>query len=200
MLGIRYIKVPPTTWVMQFRDGKIRYEGSGTSFFYFGPRSTIVAVPIASTDVPFMFSESTADFQQVTAQGHLTYRVADPKKLAALLDFSLRPDGKYATEDPSRLSQRIALAAQSAIRAEIQSRALRVALVEADAVARAVRTSLAASPSLQALGIELLGRCRRRPRRSKRKRASACFAKRTTRSTAAATTRWSRSARSARTS
>ena len=157
MLGIRYIKVPPTTWVMQFRDGKIRYEGSGTSFFYFGPRSTIVAVPIASTDVPFMFSESTADFQQVTAQGHLTYRVADPKKLAALLDFSLRPDGKYATEDPSRLSQRIALAAQSAIRAEIQSRALRVALVEADAVARAVRTSLAASPSLQALGIELLG-------------------------------------------
>lgn len=157
MMGVRYLKVPPTTWVMQFREGRIRYEGSGTSFFYFGPSSTIVAVPIASTDVPFIFAEATGDFQAVTVQGHVTYRVADPKKLATLLDFSVKPSGGYATDDPQKLPQRISLAAQGAIRAEIQARPLRVALVEADAVARSVRAVLSASPGLIALGIEILG-------------------------------------------
>lgn len=157
MMGVRYLKVPPTTWVMQFREGRIRYEGSGTSFFYFGPSSTIVAVPIASTDVPFIFAEATGDFQAVTVQGHVTYRVADPKKLATLLDFSVKPSGGYATDDPQKLPQRISLAAQGAIRAEIQARPLRVALVEADAVARSVRAALSASLGLMALGIEILG-------------------------------------------
>ena len=27
MMGIRYVKVPPTTWVMQYREGKIVFEG-----------------------------------------------------------------------------------------------------------------------------------------------------------------------------
>lgn len=157
MLGIRYLRVPPTTYILVFRDGKIRFEGTGTSFFYFAPRSTIVAVPVASVDVPFMFGETTADFQAVTLQGHLTYRVADPKKLASLLDFSLNAQGKAASEDPARLSQRVSLAAQSAVRAEIQSRPLRAALAEGDAIARASRAALLSSPALTILGVEVLG-------------------------------------------
>jgi hypothetical protein len=47
-----------------------------------------VAVPLASADVPFVFPETTADFQSVTILGQLTYRVADPKRLASLLDLS----------------------------------------------------------------------------------------------------------------
>src|SRR5438105_4806027 len=138
MFGVRYMKVPRTTFVLQFRDGRIQREGTGTSFFYFAPRSTLVAIPLGSTDVPFMFGESTADFQSVTVQGHLTYRIAEPKKLAQLLDFTIRPGGAYATEDPQRLPQRIALAAQDAVRAEIQMRPMRTALVEVGPIARSV--------------------------------------------------------------
>src|SRR5690242_6686376 len=103
MLGFRYIKVPPTTFVMQFRDGKVRREGSGMSFFYFAPSSTIVSVPVGSTDVPFIFPEVTADFQSLTVQGSLTFRVADPRKLAAILDFSLKANGAFASDDPAKL-------------------------------------------------------------------------------------------------
>ena len=156
MLGFRYIKVPPTTFVMQFRDGKVRREGSGMSFFYFAPSSTLVAVPVGSTDVPFIFNEVTADFQTVSVQGSLTFRVADPRKLAAILDFSLDSSGKYASDDPAKLPVRAAHAAQTATRAEIQARPLRVAIVEADAIARAVRAALVAMPALTAAGIEVL--------------------------------------------
>src|ERR1700736_6197935 len=93
MFGIRYFKASPTTFVLQFQNGFAKREGTGLSFFYFAPSSTLVAVPVGSTDVPFIFNEITNDFQAVTVQGHLTFRVADPRKLAALLDYSLLPCG-----------------------------------------------------------------------------------------------------------
>src|SRR5262245_39957178 len=157
MFGWRYIKVPPTTFVMQFVGGRVKREGTGLSFFYFAPRSTLVAVPVGSTDVPFIFNETTADFQAVTVQGHLTYRVSEPTQLAEVLDYSLKPGGGYATEDPDKLPLRITYAAQTATRAEVQSRPLRAVLVEADAIAERVRAALADSQALAALGVELLG-------------------------------------------
>jgi hypothetical protein len=157
MFGFRYIKVPPTTYLMLFRGGDVQREGTGLSFFYFAPSAIIVAVPIASTDVPFIFSEVTADFQAVTVQGHLTFRIADPRKLAELLDYSLAPIGGYRTDDPDKLPLRITHAAQTATRAEIQGRPLRNVLGEADAIAQRVRAALTASPALEALGVEVLG-------------------------------------------
>ena len=156
MFGVRYFKAGPTTFVLQHVNGRVRREGTGLSFFYFAPHTTLVAVPVGSTDVPFIFNEVTADFQAVTVQGHLTFRVADPRKLAALLDYSVAGGG-YATDDPDKLPLRITHAAQTATRAEIQGRPLRAALVEADAMAQRVRTALADSPTLAALGVELLG-------------------------------------------
>src|SRR3954464_9422210 len=100
MFGVRYFKAAPTTYVIQYAGGKVKREGPGLSFFYFAPQTTLVAVPAGSTDVPFIFSETTADFQSVTVQGHLTYRVVDPRKLAGLLDYSLTPSGEYASDDP----------------------------------------------------------------------------------------------------
>lgn len=157
MFGVRYIKLPPTTFVMQYTNGRVHRAGTGLSFFYFAPRTTLVAVPAGSTDVPFIYNETTADFQAVTVQGHLTFRVADPRKLAELLDYSLLPNGRYATDDPDKLSLRITHAAQTATRAEIQSRPLRSVLIEADAIAQRVRAALASSPALEALGVTVLG-------------------------------------------
>src|SRR5262245_25570980 len=139
MLGLRYYKSAPTTFVMQHAGGRLRREGTGLSFFYFAPRTTLVAVPVAITDVPFIFNETAADFQAVSVQGHLTYRVADPKRLSALLDYSLKPGGGYASDDPEKLPLRITHAAQNAMRAEVQSRPLRAVLLEADAIAARVQ-------------------------------------------------------------
>lgn len=77
MLGIRYIKVQPTDFILQYRRGKLIHEGAGLSFFYFAPNSSLVLIPVASTDIPFIFEGVAIDFQEVTVQGQLTYRVSD---------------------------------------------------------------------------------------------------------------------------
>src|SRR6185436_1893307 len=103
MLGIKFIKVQPTSYLLQYRGGKIVREGSGLSFFYYAPTTSLVAVPVASSDVPFIFQETTADFQSVTIQGQVTYRVSEPKRLATLLNYTLEPNGEtYTSEDPEK--------------------------------------------------------------------------------------------------
>ena len=89
-MGIRYMKAPPTTYVLHYSGGRLKQEGSGLSFFFYAPTSVIAAVPVGSVDVPFAFNEAAADFQAVTIQGQLTYRVADPKRIAGLDHGAIR--------------------------------------------------------------------------------------------------------------
>jgi hypothetical protein len=77
MLGFRFIKFQPSEYVLKYSNGKIVKEGVGLSFWYYVPSTSIVVVPVGSSDVPFIFEETTSDFQTVTVQGQITYRIVD---------------------------------------------------------------------------------------------------------------------------
>jgi regulator of protease activity HflC (stomatin/prohibitin superfamily) len=151
-----YIKAAPTTHILHYLNGKLRREGPGLSFLYFRPASTIVAVPLASTAVPFVFNEVTADFQTVTVQGQLTYRVADPHRISALLDFSIRPNGSYESDDPDKLDERLIQTLQIVTRERVQPRTLRDVLGSSDAIQREVLAGARAAEAITILGIEVL--------------------------------------------
>ncbi len=156
MFSIRFVKAAPTTYVLHFQKGRIRREGAGLSFSYYGPTSTIVTIPLASADAPFAFQESTADFQSIAIQGQLTYRVADPKRLAALLDFSIGPQGVYRSEDHRKLTERLVHTTQTLMRAETQRLGLREALTSSGQLSVAVLAGLKSSEAVAQLGIEIL--------------------------------------------
>jgi hypothetical protein len=156
MLGFRFVKVPPTTFVIQFRSGKIVRSGAGLSFFYFAPNSMLVQIPMASADVPFVFNEMTADFQDATVQGELTYRISDPKRIATLLDFSLDARGRYRSNDVEKLNDRLVHAAQILARSFTQRRTLAELLVSSDALVQEMIEKLKASETVTMLGVEVL--------------------------------------------
>jgi regulator of protease activity HflC (stomatin/prohibitin superfamily) len=153
---LSFMKVPPTTYVLQYKHGKIKREGSGLSFIYYAPTSTIVAIPMASADVPFVFQESTADFQSVTIQGQLTYRVADPKRLTSLLDFSVDKRRAYYSDDPRKLPERLIHTLQTLTRAITQRLVLKDALVSSDSIVAEALAKLRKSEAVSALGVEVL--------------------------------------------
>jgi regulator of protease activity HflC (stomatin/prohibitin superfamily) len=100
----------------------------------------------------------TSDFQGVTVQGQISYRVQDPRRTAALMDFSMAPRGKgYTSEDPKRLGDRVAMQAKVVMQQAIQSLDLKAALRASASVARAVQQQLGAHPEILALGLEILG-------------------------------------------
>ena len=157
MFGIEYLKAPPTTYVLHYKSGKVKREGAGLAFLYYRPTSTVVMVPAATADVPFAWTEVTADFQEVTIQGQLTYRVAEPKRLAKLLDFSVDPNGRYRTDDPAKLDERLVHATHMLARGVIGRLTLREALAAAEALVREVGAALVVSESVTMLGVEPLG-------------------------------------------
>jgi regulator of protease activity HflC (stomatin/prohibitin superfamily) len=156
MFGIGYRKANPTDYVLHFSGGKVKREGAGLSFFYFSPASSIVSVPLASSNIPFVFNEPTADFQALTVQGQITYRIVDPKKAAAMLDFTLDANGTYASDQYQKLPERLVYGLQTLVRAEIQGLPLRQALVHGDALATRVFDQLMASADVMQLGVEIL--------------------------------------------
>lgn len=156
MFGIRYAKANPTTYLIQYRNGHAVREGAGLSFFYFAPNASIVSIPIESVDAPFMFREVSADFQDVTVQGQVTWRVVDPKVLATLLNFTLKPGGDYASEDPTKLPQRVVNTVQVQLRACLQGMTLQELLRGTESLAQKVREGLRSADGLPALGLELV--------------------------------------------
>src|SRR5271166_6873488 len=156
MFGIGYRKANPTQYILHFSSGRLVREGAGLSFFYFSPASSIVSVPLASANIPFVFNEPTADFQTLTVQGQMTYRIMDPKKAAAMLDLTVDAKGKYSSDQYQKLPERLVYGLQTLVRAEIQGLPLRQALVHGDALTARVFDRLKASPEVVQLGVEIL--------------------------------------------
>jgi hypothetical protein len=158
MFGIRFIKVEPTDFVLQFKRGKVVREGAGLAFYYYAPTSSLVRIPVGSVDVPFIFEEVTSDFQKVTVQGQLTYRVADPRKLAQLMNFTLAANGRdYSSDDSKKLPQRLINHAQVLTSTSLRSMPLRVALSGSEQLVTSVREGLHTAEVISSLGVEVLG-------------------------------------------
>ena len=157
MFGYRFIKVQPTQYVLQYRGGKPQREGAGLSFFYFAPTSSLVLVPTASVNEPFIFEEVTSDFQDITIQGQITYRIADPRRTATMLNFTLDARGRYVSEDPQKLAQRLIDQVRVAMRADLRSMTLQQALSQGEEFVARVTAVLSGHPTVEALGVEVLG-------------------------------------------
>lgn len=156
MFGINYIKFDAMTYVLHYADGKLQKEGRGLSFYYLGYKSTIVAIPLGSNDVEFYFNESTRDFQTISIQGQITYKVVDPKQLSELLNFTVNSKGDYKTNDFEKITQRLTNEAQTATSALIQGLILKEALRSAKKIEETIKNGLQTSEAIKILGIEAL--------------------------------------------
>lgn len=157
MFGIRYIKMEPNTYLLQYKNGKVVREGSGLSFYYFSPASSIVAVPLGSMDIPFIFNEVTSDFQEITIQGEVTFKISDPKSLSGQLNFTLGPNNRnYISDDPEKLSKRIVNQTQVLMRARLQGLNLKKTLQSSEYLEREILKGLVDCEMVNQLGLEIL--------------------------------------------
>jgi regulator of protease activity HflC (stomatin/prohibitin superfamily) len=158
MFGIRFIKAQPTTYLMKYRAGAVVAEGAGLSALYYAPVTTLVAVPVGSRDASFIFQQIARDFQTLTVQGHVAYRVTEPKKAASMLDFTLKSDGKtYESDDPEKLPERILGTVEVLAQQAIKELTLKDALQASDRIADIIVGGLRARADIAALGLEILG-------------------------------------------
>ncbi len=157
MFDLTFFKGQPTQYVLRYKQGRVVREGPALSFYFLRHNTTIVVVPISSADTSFIFNETTSNFQAITIQGTFTYRIAEPKKAAALLNFVFDPRRRaYESSDPERLPARITNVVQTATHAEIQRYSLEETLAQSEQIAARVLARIAGESLLESLGVELL--------------------------------------------
>jgi len=156
MFGLNFRKFDSMTYILHSVNGKVKREGKALSFFYFAPVSTIVAVPLGSRDIQFIFNETTRDFQTITIQGQITYVIENPKALAELFDFTLVENNGNHEENFEKLNQRMNNEAQTATSSFIQGLSLKDALRSAKAISDQISNGLRFSQAIKMLGVEIV--------------------------------------------
>jgi hypothetical protein len=144
------------TYVIKFKNGIVTKEGRGLSFFYYAPSTSISAVPMGSNSLPFIFSETTKDYQTVSIQGQITYKIANPRQLADVLDFTVNGNGIYKKEDTEKLNQTIVNESQTSTSSFIHQLGLKEAIRSAKSVENNIIEGISNSTAIKLLGIEIL--------------------------------------------
>ena len=97
---VRHLRAEPTSHVLRYHGGDLRAGGAGAAFWFRPINSAVAEVPIDDRELPFLFHARSADFQQLTVQGVITFRIADPGRIARRVDFSIDLDNGRWTQTP----------------------------------------------------------------------------------------------------
>ncbi len=85
----RHLRADASSHILTYQGAKLVREGRGLSFTFMPHHVSIAEIPIDDRELPILFHGRSADFQDVTAQGVLTFRVTDPGTLARRVNFTI---------------------------------------------------------------------------------------------------------------
>ena len=143
---------------MRYRRGELVREGTGLAFWFRPITTAIAEIPVDDRELPFLFHARSADYQRVTVQGAITFRVTDPERLADRIDFSIDLEqGVWSGEPLEQVGGLLTQLAQQFVIDRLAARELRAILAEGVAPIRArIDSGLAEEPALGALGLQVV--------------------------------------------
>ncbi|MEJ7635040.1 SPFH domain-containing protein [Aeromicrobium sp.] len=86
-----HLRSDPTSFVLQLKSGRVKRSGAGVSFWFRPSTAALAEVPLDDREQALMFQARTSDFQMVSVQATVTYRVSDPAVASTRIDFGINP-------------------------------------------------------------------------------------------------------------
>jgi len=155
----RHLRGTATAHVRHLRRGKVAHDGTGLSFFYRPLSAVLSEVPVADRELAVLFHARTADFQDLTVQASVTFRVFDPVTACERIDFSIDPDtGSWRGTPLDQVAGLLTETAQQQVLGLIAASSLAAVLAGGIGhVCDRILTGLTADPRLAATGIAVIG-------------------------------------------
>lgn len=154
---MKHFKGDPSQYIIKYVSGKKKKARMGQNFYYLAYHTNIASIPAVTIDSYFIFNEITQNYQEITLQGHCTYRIIDPNKMANLLDFTIDlKTHQYRSKDPEKLDLRIKNVIQMLTRAEILKLSLEEALTVSQDLSQQVLEKTKDSELFREMGIKIL--------------------------------------------
>ena len=86
---VRHLRAEPTSHIIKYKKGRVHRSERGVALWFLPMSSSLAEVPVDDRELSFLFHGRSSDFQDVTTQGIITYRVAQPETTAERIDFSI---------------------------------------------------------------------------------------------------------------
>lgn len=155
---VRHLRGRPTVHTMHYRRGRLVRSGVGQSFWFRPLTAAIAEVPVDDRELPFLFHGRTADFQDVTVQGTVTYRLADPETVSRRIDFTIDlARGTWTRTPLEQLAGLVTELAQQHAFDELARSTLRRALADGiDVLRTTVHDGLVTDERLAGMGVEVV--------------------------------------------
>ncbi|MEJ8660570.1 SPFH domain-containing protein [Streptomyces sp. MS1.AVA.4] len=156
--GWRHLRSAPTVHVRHHRRGRLVHDGPGLSFWFRALTAAVSEVPVDDRELAVTFHARTSDFQDVSVQATVTYRISEPATAAARLDFSIDPDtGVWRGAPLEQISTLLTGTAQQHALDVLARTPLSAALADGvTAVRERISAGLGGEPRLGATGIEVV--------------------------------------------
>ena len=155
---VRHLRSEPSRHVIHYAGGTEKRSGAGLAFWFRPLTAAIAELPVDDRELPFLFHGRSKDFQDVTVQGVVTWRVADPARLAGRVDFSIDlASGRWLEKPLEHLAEILTHAAQKHAWTVLAAHEVR-ALIETgvELVRERVRSGLVTSAALEGMGLEVV--------------------------------------------
>jgi len=145
-------------FVLRYRRGALTRSGRGQAFFFLPHASSIAEVPVDDREMAFSFRSRSSDYQEVTAQGVITFRVRDARRLADRIDFTIDLNTGVLLRQPlEKLALLFSQIAEQKARAWVASVPLRRVLAEGPpALRHEIQLAFREERTLDDLGLELV--------------------------------------------
>lgn len=154
----RHLRSDPSHHVLHYRRGQLVRSGRGVAYWFMPLSASVAEVPCDDRDLAFLFHARTADFQDVTTQGVITYRVASPEKVADRVDFSIDlVRGVWKQTPLEQIGHLLSQLAQQFAWDYVAHTPVRAVLAEGmDHVCEKIRAGFAAHAPLAEMGLEIV--------------------------------------------
>jgi regulator of protease activity HflC (stomatin/prohibitin superfamily) len=155
---IRHLRSEQSSHVLLSRGGDVVRSGRGLSFWFFPMSSSVAEVPLDDRDLDILFRGRSSDFQEITTQGVITWRVIDADRLAERLDFTVDLTGGSWTQQPlDQVGQLLTELAQQEAWAWVSSHTVAEVLRDGIGALRTELTrALREADELAAMGLEVV--------------------------------------------
>lgn len=158
LLFARHLRAEPTSHVLFFKDGVLTKSGPGLAFWFLPLGASVSAVPLDDRELPILIKGRTADFQDVTVNGSIVWRVVRAADVARRVDFSVDVDtGNWTKEPLDRVHATLTQLASQLALAWLTQTPLRAVLKDGNVVLRgAINDGLVDDDGVQQMGIEIV--------------------------------------------
>ena len=155
---LRHLRSEPSSHVMRYKRGRLSASGRGLAQWFLPLSTSLVEVPCDDMDQAFLFHGRSSDFQDVLAQGVITFRVADPERAAERFDFSVdHRSGSYLKEPLDQIASLLTEQAQEHAWGYLAHTPVRSILTDGlEEVRERIQQGLMRAEALEEIGIEVV--------------------------------------------